>query len=84
MLMEAVARITAKGQVTIPNSVRTALGLHVGDAVVFRLEGDHASMRPTRELIELAGSVEVPAAKRGTSWDKILSETRARRAGKRR
>jgi antitoxin PrlF len=36
--MEIPATITSKGQITIPASVRKALGLEAGDRVVFRLE----------------------------------------------
>ena len=66
--MEAVARITAKGQVTVPKSVRDALGVGEGDSLVFRVEGDHAVLSPTRDLLELAGSVSVPVDKRSTPW----------------
>jgi len=33
-----VGRITAKAQTTIPRAVRTALGLNVGDRVVYAFE----------------------------------------------
>ena len=37
-----LARITSKGQMTIPKKVRNALGIHQGDLVRFELEGDRA------------------------------------------
>lgn len=78
--MEAAARITSKGQVTIPKAVREALGLAEGDAVVFRVEGERAVLARTANLLDLAGTVSVPAAKRGVSWDEIRRTTRAARA----
>ena len=69
--MEAAAKVTAKGQVTIPKAVRDALGLREGDSVVFRIDGRRAIVAPTRGLLDLAGSVSVPVSKRGTPWDKV-------------
>ena len=37
--MEAAARVTCKGQITIPKIIRDALGVEDGDHVVFRVEG---------------------------------------------
>lgn len=34
--VERTARITSKGQVTIPVEIRRALGVHEGDALTFR------------------------------------------------
>jgi antitoxin PrlF len=82
--VEVSARLTSKGQVTVPRSVREALGLCAGDAVIFRVEGDHAVIAKTPDLLALAGSVIVPAAKRGTPWDQVLEHARAARASKRR
>lgn len=82
--MEAAARLTSKGQITIPKSVREALGLHEGDAVIFRVEGERAVLGRTPELLDLAGSVSVPAAKRGASWDEIRQTTRRARTRPRR
>ena len=39
-------RLTVKGQVTIPISVRRGLGLDAGSEVVIELAGDHAEIRP--------------------------------------
>ncbi|MGA2926112.1 MAG: AbrB/MazE/SpoVT family DNA-binding domain-containing protein [Solirubrobacteraceae bacterium] len=80
--MDASARITSKGQVTIPKSVRDALELHDGDELLFRVDRTRAVIAKTPSLLELAGSVPVPAGKRSTPWDEVLSRTRADRAGR--
>lgn len=82
--MDSAARMTSKGQVTIPKGVRDALGLHEGDELLFRVERSRAVLAKTPDFLELAGSVPVPAAKRGSSWDEVLRRTRAERAGHRR
>ena len=82
--MEVTARLSSKGQVTVPRAVRDALALEEGDRLVFRVEGDHAILARTPDLLALAGSVSVPAAKRGTPWDEVLRKTRRARAAARR
>jgi antitoxin PrlF len=82
--MEVSARLTSKGQLTVPRAVREALNLSEGDRVTFRVEGDRAVLARTSDLLSLAGSVAVPASKRGTPWDQVLHATRATRARSRR
>ena len=82
--MDARARITSKGQVTIPKTVREALDLHEGDDLLFRVERSRAVIGKTPDFLRLAASVPVPAAKRGTPWDEVLRTTRRERAGRRR
>ena len=82
--MDSTARMTSKGQVTIPKTVRDALELREGDEVLFRVERSRAVIAKTPSLLELAGSVPVPAGKRGTAWDEVLRQTRQSRAGNRR
>ena len=81
--MDARARLTSKGQVTIPKRVRDALDLREGDELHFRLERSRALIAKAPNLLELAGSVEVPAGKRGTPWDDVLRRTRRGRATQR-
>lgn len=76
--MDASARVTSKGQVTIPKAVRDALALETGDRVVFRVEQHRAIMARTPDLLELAGTVEVPAAKRGADWGEVRLAARNR------
>jgi len=78
--MEVSARLSSKGQVTVPRAVREALSLNEGDRVVFRVEGRRAILARTPDLLALAGSVSVPAAKRGTPWAEVLRQTRRARA----
>lgn len=78
--MEAVARITAKGQVTVPKSVRDALGVGEGDSLLFRVEGGHAVVAANRELLDLAGSVSVPVDKRSTPWREVRRQAWRARA----
>ena len=82
--MEVTARLSSKGQVTVPRAVREALSLEQGDRVVFRVVGDHAVLARTADLLALAGSVTVPAAKRATPWADVLRQTRRARAERRR
>jgi antitoxin PrlF len=82
--MDARARVTSKGQVTIPKSVRQALGLREGDELLFRVDRSRALLAKTPDFLDLAGTVSVPPAKRGTPWDDVLRSTRRGRAGRRR
>ena len=39
------AKITARGQTTIPKNIRTAVGLDEGDVIAFEVDGDHLILR---------------------------------------
>jgi antitoxin PrlF len=75
--VEISATVTSKGQITLPKPVREALGVHEGDRVVFRVLADRAVVARSPSLLDLAGSVSVPAEVRGTSWSD--ARRRARR-----
>ena len=77
--MDTSAKVTSKGQVTIPKSVREALELHEGDELLFRVERSRAVISKTPDFLSLAGSVAVPTGKRGTPWDEVMRRTRAER-----
>ncbi len=82
--MDVSARLSSKGQLTVPRAVREALSLEEGDEVIFRVEGGRAVLARSPDLLTLAGSVSVPAAKRGTPWREVLRQTRRARAAGRR
>lgn len=78
--MDVTAQLSSKGQLTVPKPVRDALGLAEGDQVVFRVEGRRAVLARTANLLDLAGTVPVPAAKRGSRWADVRREARKSRA----
>ncbi len=82
--MDVAAKITSKGQVTIPKAVREALDIEEGDDVVFRVVGTRAQLAKTPDFLSLAGTISVPAAKRNAAWDDVIRTTRAARASSRR
>jgi len=46
--MKKQARITSKGQITIPHEIRRALGVRTGDKLLFEEEGAEVRVRPVR------------------------------------
>jgi AbrB family looped-hinge helix DNA binding protein len=73
--MEIGARITAKGQVTIPAAVRRALDLDKGDEVIFKVDlglgTPRAQVRKAADFMTLAGSVPVPAEWADADWPSV-------------
>ena len=65
------AKITAKGQITIPKSIRESLGVRVGDRVHFiaRDDGVVEMVPRTRDLLSLAGCLKPEV--RGVTIDEM-------------
>ena len=42
------ARITSKGQITVPHEIRRLLGVKAGDDLVFESDGTQTQVRPVR------------------------------------
>jgi antitoxin PrlF len=82
--MEVAARLSSKGQLTVPKAVREALDLAEGDNVVFRVEGKRAVLTRTTDFLSLAGTITVPAKRRNAAWDDVLRHTRTSRSTDRR
>ncbi|MCX6521009.1 MAG: AbrB/MazE/SpoVT family DNA-binding domain-containing protein [Actinobacteria bacterium] len=82
--MEIAAKMSSKGQITVPKAVRDALGIGEGDNVVFRVEGNRAVLARTPDFLSLAGTIKVPAARRNAAWDDVVRKTRSARADARR
>lgn len=82
--MDAAAKVTSKGQITVPKVVRDALGIKEGDVVAFRVDGNRALLTRTPNFLDLAGSVKAPVAKRNVAWDEVIRRTTMARAATRR
>jgi antitoxin PrlF len=83
--MDVMAKLTSKGQITLPKAVRDALELEAGDTVLFRVEegeseegsrGRRALLSKVPDFISLAGSVPVPPELKGASWEEIRKRAR--------
>jgi antitoxin PrlF len=42
------SKLTSKAQTTIPQPVRTALGLHEGDEIAYQIDGDRVTLTKAR------------------------------------
>ncbi len=80
--MNVAARVTSKGQVTVPKAVREALGVSEGDTIIFRIEGNRAIVARTPDFIELAGTLRIPATKKNAAWDHVIKSAHASRAAR--
>jgi len=62
------ARLTSKGQITIPKAVRDTLRLHTGDRVAFIVHGDtEAVLKPmTKSVDEVFGRLHSPGQPRNS------------------
>ncbi len=78
--MDVVAKLSSKGQITIPKSVRDVLELEEGDEVLFRVEDRRAVISKTPQFLDLAGSIHVPTDRRSATWDDVLRVSRSRRS----
>jgi AbrB family looped-hinge helix DNA binding protein len=47
--MQKQARITSKGQITVPREVRRVLGVRAGDRLLFESDGEEVRVRPVRK-----------------------------------
>ena len=59
--MEARARVTSKGQVTIPIDVRRALGIEEGDTLAFEVSAQYVTVRKRRTLADVAADLHATA-----------------------
>lgn len=54
--MQIMATVTQKGQVTLPKSARIALGIDKYDKVMIETKKDHVEIRPTSDILDVAGT----------------------------
>jgi AbrB family looped-hinge helix DNA binding protein len=71
----ALAKITSKGQTTIPKEIRDYLQLAPGDRVMFIQRDGEVVLRPvTQTLLDLRGSVK--PRRRPEDFDRVRQEVK--------
>jgi AbrB family looped-hinge helix DNA binding protein len=76
--MQKQARITSKGQITIPRDIRRALGVRSGDSVPFESDRRGVRVRPLRmesrfEKYRGIGNPGIPSGREGVvDWVRKL------------
>jgi len=74
------ARITSKGQSTVPHEIRRALGVRLGDKLLFEKDGSGVRVRPVRtkspfEKYRGIGSVGIPRGRKAVvRWVRELRD----------
>jgi AbrB family looped-hinge helix DNA binding protein len=68
--MDITAKVSTRGQVTIPKKVRDAIGIAAGDEVVFRIDEPRAVLARAEHLLTMdAVPAVLPPTKRKVPWD---------------
>jgi antitoxin PrlF len=78
--VKKLARITSKGQITVPHEIRRALGVRAGDKLLFEKDGGGVRVRPvrTKSPFEKYRGIGSPGIRRGrkavVAWVRELRE----------
>lgn len=67
--MQAKAKVTIKGQVTIPKKIRKKLNIRPSDFVLFVRKGNEVVIKPARILLDLKGVIKTD--KKIKDWEKL-------------
>lgn len=54
--MQIITTVTQKGQVTLPKQIRETLGIHEYDRVTVEAGKDHIKIKPTFDILDIAGT----------------------------
>jgi AbrB family looped-hinge helix DNA binding protein len=78
-----VARVSSKGQITIPKEIRDALHLKINDKVALVVEGGVAIIKPIRgNILDIGASVKIPGKSKPVDFKKVRKEVIKRVAGR--
>ncbi len=71
--MQKQARITSKGQITVPREVRRLLGVREGDRLMFESDGKGIRVRPVRSRSAFAkyrgiGNLGIGSGRKSIGW----------------
>lgn len=55
--MQFITTVTQKGQVTIPKSIRTQIGISLNGRVLIKANNNAVEIKPTFDILDLAGTI---------------------------
>ena len=77
--MKAVAKITSKGQITIPLEIRKMLGVGTGDYLEFNAKGPNVEIRPQPQANPFRQFRGAERSGKGKSLATLQAESRTER-----
>jgi AbrB family looped-hinge helix DNA binding protein len=81
-MREYVAKVTSKGQLTLPAAVRRQLGIEPGDQVSITLSNEHAEVRRLKHsVMSVFQSIPTPPGLITGDFDDLIEEAMADHAG---
>jgi len=70
----STAKVTSKGQITIPKEVRELLGIQTGTVILFEQEEERVVIHPAKTIRDYKGYLKGKA--KGVDFDTIRSSTK--------
>ncbi len=74
--MEQKAKVTSKGQVTIPKAVRQAMGIREGDSLLFEVEDGDGRLHVQRKPVSFADYAGAWREGKGMSIEEVNAYVR--------
>lgn len=72
-----IARVSERGQISIPAAARKKLGIKPKSNVSVEVRENEIVIKPMKSIMELAGILREHAKGKTTDWDTIREETMA-------
>lgn len=70
-----IARVTERGQISIPAAARKKLGIKPKSNVTLEVGENQIVIKPVKSILELGGILREYAKGKTTDWDTIREET---------
>ena len=75
-MSEITAKITSKGQITLPREIRDVLGVHDGDRVRFTLQDGQVVLYPQRDTPSFRGMIGLSPLPAGQDACQVTDDLR--------
>lgn len=72
--LRSTAKVTSKGQITIPREVRDFLGIQTGSVILFEQEEEKVVIHPAKTIRDYKGYLKGKA--KGVAFDEIRRSTK--------